>query len=871
MAGDAFSHYRIITRIGRGAMGEVYRAVDERLGREVALKMLPEDVEHDEDWQRRQLREAQAASALNHPGIVTLFDIGSVDGRSFLVMELVSGNLLSAVVKEGVPWRRVVDLVAQCADALGAAHTAGLLHRDIKSDNVMVTSQGGVKVLDFGLAKLRVEANVTQDLRVGSAAVDTSLAETLRPPTSSQPTWRPRPSALRKDLTQAGQLVGTPAYMAPETYDSITDVRSEVFSLGIVLYELLVGERPFDRDDAFTTMAAIKMDEPVPPSKAKPEREIPEEVDEVVARALAKEPKDRYQDMAEFAVALRALIPPPVAHRPRWPLFAVGGAGLVVAAVLLWRPWSKAAPSVPKLVVTESKRLTMEPGCEEYPRFTRDGQQLIYDGVVRGDFELLAISLDGGARRQLTRTPGWDYAPSPSPDGKWIAYIHESPDVRMVRLVSSDGDVAGAPRDLGQSSGYPAWIDARTLLVGDMAGRVLRWDLDDAGALANETELGKLPDGTRAYHLAWIDGAGAAVLWWSPSNADATSVGELDLDGKLRVIESGMLDYEGGLTAAPGRRGYFVTRRAATTGNQLWYRPWGGGAPTVVPGGLSPEAGLSVSDDRKHLALSTCVETNYVARLRENAEPVVISRGSWQDTLPYALDATHLLVTSDRRGNREGWVLDLAGGEPRVVTAPDAHTSSPSRDGTLVAYSANAGRGGIAIVPIAGGEPRTVTTEPSDTMPAFTGDGGHLVFVRTIDGQPWLHIVPSTGGTPRKLVPGTEPAPSPTGPIAYVHEGKDGYEFMLTDLNGVEPHVIPGVPQGVWQRPRFSPDGKRLLALRGYQEIVEITVDGSAPPRVVWASSTHTIVSADYAPDGDGLIAGLADYDGDIWLATGSF
>jgi len=363
-------------------------------------------------------------------------------------------------------------------------------------------------------------------------------------------------------------------------------------------------------------------------------------------------------------------------------------------------------------------------------------------------------------------------------------------------------------------------------------------------------------------------------MWWSASNADAASFGELGLDGTLRVVDEGLLDYEGGLAAAPGRRGYFVTRRAATTGNELWYRPWGGGAAVVVPGGLSPEAGVAVSRDRRHLALSTCVERQYVARLRTGAAPVAVSRGAWHDTAPYALDDGHLLVTSDRRGNFQGWVIDLDGGAPKPVTPIDAHTASPSRDGRLVVYAAEAGRGGIAVAAIAGGAPLALTTDPSDTSPAFTADGSHVVFVRTIDGEPWLHVVPAAGGDAVKLVRGKDPAPSPTSTaIVFAREGDapGTAALLVTDVTGAAARPLEGLAPGAWQRPRFAADGIRLLALRGYSELVELTIDASAPPRVVWASPSATLLTADYAPDGDGVIAGVADYDGDVWLADGAF
>ena len=887
MSPSDISHYRILGRLGRGAMGEVYRAVDQRLGREVALKMLPRDVEGDGDWQTRLLREAQAASALNHPGIVTLYDIESVDGRSFLVMELVAGEPLSELARRGLPWRRALELVAAVADALAAAHALGILHRDIKSDNLMITPAGQVKVLDFGLAKLRADVAAVgpPELRapLEDAApapppapeplAEVSLAETLPPPaTSSQPTWRPGREALASDLTQAGQMVGTPAYMAPECYDGVTDVRSEVFALGVVLYELLVGKRPFDRGNAFATMAAIRMDEPEPPSKLAPARGIPARVDQLVLRALAKPPEARFADMPAIAAALRA------AAGPRaWKPWAALGAGGVVAAALAgwWATRPPAAARVP-LEVGASRRLTLAQGCEEYPRFTPDGARVIYDGVVDGDYELMSVALDGGDPRRLTTAKGWDYGAAVAPDGARIAYVHEGTDARTLRIIGADGDAAGV-RDLGPISGYPAWTADGALLVGEPDGRIVRRELSPppASAVTGETVLGRLPTGARAYHLAPVAGGGIAILWWTQTEADATGLGELDPDGRLRVIEQASIDYEGALVPAPGRRGYFVTRKGATTGNQLLYRRWGGGDATVVPGGLSPRAGVDIARDGHRLVFSTCTERQYVARLRPGAAPVVVSRGEWQDTAPIALGDGRMLITSDRLGHQQGWLLDLAGGGARAVTPPDSHASAPSPDGAEVVYAADGGRGGLAVVATAGGAPRRLTTEVSDAAPAFTRDGSHVVFERTSAGAPTtLHVVPVTGGAARALVAGTQPAASPVDDtIAFVTSPDDAgaRQVMLTDLSGAPPHPVPGLAAAAWQRPRFSADGQRLLVVRGYQEIVEVFLDGRTPPAVVWTATTDSVLGADWARDGDGILAALAEYDGDVWLAEGRF
>jgi serine/threonine protein kinase len=475
-------HYRITGELGQGAMGEVFRAIDQRLGREVALKMLPADVAGDPGWETRMLREAQAASALNHPGIVTLHGIESANGRTFLVMELVVGDRFVDLARSGIPWRRAVELVIGVAEALAVAHSQGILHRDIKSDNLMVIASGQIKVLDFGLAKLRTQPDP------GGAPIKPS--ETLQLKAAAQ-------RALSSDLTQAGQLVGTPAYMAPECYEGQADVRSEVFALGVVLYELLAGARPFDRGDAIATMAAIQLDDPGPPSRAAPERGIPERVDAIVARAIAKLPEERFQDMPAMVAALREAIRP---RARRWPwLVAVPCAlGLGAAA---WFAFGHRDRDL-SIELTDSRRLTMDPGCEEYPQLHPDGRRVVYDGLIGDDYEILMRDIDGNTRRNLSATPGWDYAAALSPDGKLVAYVHEDTAGRVVRVLHVDGDPA--PREVGATVGYPAWSGNSALLLGDAAGRIVRREVEGG----RETLLGQLPAGARPYHLTEVADAG---------------------------------------------------------------------------------------------------------------------------------------------------------------------------------------------------------------------------------------------------------------------------------------------------------------------------------------------------------------------------
>ncbi|HWE29939.1 MAG TPA: serine/threonine-protein kinase, partial [Polyangia bacterium] len=320
---ERISHYRLVARLGKGAMGEVWRAVDERLGRPVALKLLPVARASEQKMQARLLREAQAASALNHPGIVTVHDVGSWHGQIFMVMELVDGEPLSELARRGIPAAEALRLVADAAEALAAAHEREILHRDIKGDNLMRTRDGRIKVLDFGLAKLRAQPDLVapspterseNGAGVQGVADLAAVAETLDSSSQSGgPSTPPtNPDALRElhgadaphafpplsspstseSLTMAGALVGTPVYMAPEqTEGTPGDAQSEVWSLGVVLYELLVGKRPFERASIPEVLQAIRKQHIVPPSLAAPERAIPQRLDAVVLKALARDRK----------------------------------------------------------------------------------------------------------------------------------------------------------------------------------------------------------------------------------------------------------------------------------------------------------------------------------------------------------------------------------------------------------------------------------------------------------------------------------------------------------------------------------------------------------------------------------------------------
>ena len=296
MIGRTIGHYEVIEKIGEGGMGAVYKALDIRLGRSVALKMLPGDAVANSERKRRFALEAKAASALNHPNIITIYDIDVADGVDFIAMEYVAGHTLAELIPpDGMEPARAIQLGAQIADALATAHQSGIVHRDLKPSNIMVNAQGRVKVLDFGLAKL------------------------IEPVSGER-------AATRTVQTREGTILGTVSYMAPEQAEGKpVDQRADIFSFGAVLYEMLSGVQPFRRDSDLGTLAAILRDEPPALDAVR----IPPAIRQVVKRALEKNPEARYESGAELASALASLsraVAPRGALNRRW--LAVGAAAV---------------------------------------------------------------------------------------------------------------------------------------------------------------------------------------------------------------------------------------------------------------------------------------------------------------------------------------------------------------------------------------------------------------------------------------------------------------------------------------------------------------------------------------------------------------
>ncbi|HUL79895.1 MAG TPA: protein kinase [Vicinamibacteria bacterium] len=747
--------YQILGLVGAGGMGEVYRARDPRLGREVAIKILPADRLANSGSRARFEREARAVAALNHPNIVTIHEIEAAEGVDFIVMELVPGKTLDALIpRQGMRLGEALRVAIPLADALAAAHAAGIVHRDLKPANVMVTPDGVVKVLDFGLAKLRQ-----------GEETDLEDASTLD---------------AQARLSRPGMVAGTPAYMSPEQASGgAVDARSDVFAFGSVLYEMVTGRRAFAGGSSAEMLAAILKEAPKPPSELV--ADVPKELERIVLHCLRKEPGRRFQHMVDVKVELQELkeesdsqasAPGAAATgrpRRRWALAASGFLILATAAgLVLWRLRRTELP-VPRLVQITSARQASSGS------FSPDGTQIAFASTGdRGDNWDIWLQIVGEAEaRRLTTDPAVDEFPAWSPDGKQVAFVRSARSLSPGNLVSPGAiyvvsPLGGPERRLSDFSTQSRlswspdgrWLAAARAQEGEATPQPRGIHLIPAGggesrpltspkATAYDTDVAFSPDG-RALAYASCEGA---------STVPTCYLQVLPLDGEARPQGAARrLTRQGFGTSGlawtrDGRSILYGTAEA--TNSHVWRVRTDGSAPPErleLPG---PGAGQpSTVGSRDRLLFSRFHPNLHILRLQVGGTATPFIASSFVDMNPqYSADGRRVAFQSDRADERhEIWLADADGTNvTRLTRGPGRSQGSPrwSSDGRVIAFDSQADNGHFDIwtIGVDGSGLRQATHDPADeNMPSFSRDGRFLYYGSNRTGRYEIWRVPVAGG-----------------------------------------------------------------------------------------------------------------------------
>jgi len=677
MTGRSIAHYSILEKLGEGGMGLVYEARDQHLDRVVALKVLPADKMADPERRRRFVQEAKAASALNHPNIVAIYDIDEADGVCFIAMERVEGETLDTLIgRKGLPLRRALGLAVQLADGLGKAHAAGIIHRDLKPSNIMVTPDGVVKILDFGLAKLVEPAEPVDDAA----------------PTR---TYDPRPA------TEEGTILGTVAYMSPEQAEGKRlDARSDIFSFGSVLYEMLTGRRPFQGDTKASTLAAvINKDPETPTGRGEP---LPAEVERAVMRCLRKDPQRRWQNMSDLKVLLQDLkeesdsgklsavaAAPRSAKRRMWMFAAL--AGLIVVTAGGAAAWLFVGRT-PGPLATEAERITFESRVVYWPAISPDGKLIAYASDRDGNFEIYVRQLAGQQTIRRTRHDSADWFPVFSPDGSRLVFRSERDGGGLYTVES----LGGVERKIADGGRVPAFSpDGSTVvyLVASALTRTARLFLVPAG--------GGVPRPLQPGFIVPPTGGAHSSPLWSEDGThilfDGMRPGEPASRGWWLAPVAGGKAVR--ITAPPRKPGwvriivawwhhYVYYSEGSTVGGMTLFRvPLGDGAnPAVgvaetVTASSGMQYGASISDDGR-MVFSTLSPAINVWSLPLSTGDGVVSG----PPEPLTSDATGKVeVAASRDGSRVAWLAyTVQRAEVRIrETASGREASIPLSNNTL--------------------------------------------------------------------------------------------------------------------------------------------------------------------------------------------
>ncbi len=849
--GVCLGSYEILASIGAGGMGEVYRARDTRLGRDVALKILPEAFARDPDRMRRFEQETRAIAALNHPNVLSVFDTGTADGLPYMVCELLEGESFRDLLASGpIPARKAADYARQIADGLAAAHEKKIIHRDLKPDNLFLTTGGRVKILDFGLAKM----SAPESAQAAAGGTTATIAAGTSP----------------------GVVMGTSGYMAPEQVrGQAVDHRADIFSLGATLYEMLTGRRAFERDSYVETLNAILKEEP--PDIDTEKLRVSPGLDRIVRHCLEKKPADRFQSASDLHFALGALSDSgisapthaPAPPRRRWATAAIIAAGLAALVTLVY--WTQRA-GAPR---ERAQFAITVPGEVSHVSISADGKWLAFVSPGKtGAVPMVYVERIGATEsRPIPGSEGASY-PFWSPDDAYVAFFAGG----KLRKAPLDG---GAPRSLAAVGYGPrggCWSTKGVILYSREAGGGLwRVNADGSGAgpvtdklLARNESTHRwpffLPDGDRFLMFGGNFTAGAQGSNWiylsslskpekiplAPARSSAAyAAGRLYYADSSGALVSQPVDIDKGKTA---------------------------GSPEVI----APKVAHSPSTYYSTFTLAANSTLVYAAESQTN-----YSQLTWFDASGHELgrvgsigvmanpalspDGRRVAYDSNdfRADNVDVWIFDLVRGAASRFTFHTGEDIGPtwSRDSSTVAYRTLPGN--LQLKKANGLEPErslAALRSDSDIIPGSwaPGDRAVLCTLQPPSGISELVLQPTDGGPLRTFLSG--PASISNGQIspdgrwvAYASNETGDWEIYITTFPAAAGKWQ--VSHGGGSEPRWRRDGKAIFYIGPGQTLTEAEVStgdtfSTAAPRELFPIHGRAPISStdlytyDVAPDG---------------------